>query len=73
MKMDENKQNIQKSEEANQIMSEKFKGYNAKTISAADTEIERTNQKIQQLFYENDEEKNYLPFYIDSNSPPMKK
>lgn len=71
--MDQTKPNIHESEEANQIMSEKFKGYNARTISAADSETESTNQIIQKKFYENDEDNNFLPFHIDISNPPIKK
>jgi hypothetical protein len=71
--LDQTKPNIHESEEANQIMSNKFKDYNARTISAADSETESTNQKIQKKFYENDEDNNLFPFHIDISNPPIKK
>lgn len=71
--MDQKEPEMHESEEANQEMSEKFKGYNPRTVSAADSEIERTNQIIQEQFYEYNEENNFLPFHIDSSNPPIKK
>lgn len=71
--MDQIKPNVHESEEANQIMSNKFKDYNARTILAADSETESANQVIQKKFYENDEDNNFLPFHIDSSNPPIKK
>jgi hypothetical protein len=71
--LDQTKPNTHESEEANQIMSEKFKDYNPRTISAADSETESANQIIQKKFYENDEDNNFLPFHIDISNPPIKK
>lgn len=71
--MDQREPKMNESEEANQEMSEKFKGFNPRTVSAADTEIERTNQIIQEQFYENNKENNFLPFHIDVSNPPIKK
>jgi hypothetical protein len=73
MIMDQNEPNMHESEEANQEMSEKFKDYNPRTVSAADSEIERTNQSIQRQVYENKEDNNFLPFHIDISNPPIKK
>jgi hypothetical protein len=69
----QNTQHENESEKANQMMSEKFKDYEARTFSAADSAVESTNQKIQEMFYGNDEDKNFLPFHIESSSPPIKK
>jgi hypothetical protein len=73
MSMDQKEQKMHESEEANQEMSEKFKDYNPRTISAADSEIERTNQIIQEQFYKNNDDNNFLPFHIDISNPPIKK
>ena len=68
MRVVKNKQYVNDSEEANQMMGEKFKDYNPRNISAADSEVESTNQKIQKQFYENEGEDYLLPFHLDINS-----
>lgn len=61
------------SKDVNVKMNEHFKDYSARGASEANSEAERANQEIQEEFYGSDEENNLLPFYVDSNSPPIKK
>jgi hypothetical protein len=66
-------QNHNSTKEANVKMSEQFKDYDYQGTSEANSEAERANQEIQEKFYGNTEENNFLPFLVDSNSPPIKK
>ena len=60
-------------EQANKNMSKEFKDYSARASSPINSEANLANQKIQEQFYENEDEDNFLPFHVDINNPPIKK
>ncbi|MEW9052745.1 MAG: hypothetical protein AB2392_16405 [Neobacillus sp.] len=71
--MEDQKQSNLTIEKANERMSEPFQNYSYRATTEAHSEADAANEEIQKQFYENDEQNNFLPFYIDSNSPPIKK
>lgn len=65
--------NRNEAEEANKIMSKDFKDYGARFDAEPNSEVEKANQEIQQVFYREGENNNLLPFHVDMNNPPIKK
>lgn len=67
------KQNKNDAVEANQKMAHYFRGESLSNVDAANSDVETTNQKIQEEFYQGEKESYSLPFHIDINNPPIKK
>jgi len=66
-------QNNNEAVEANKKMDEKFHDYGARASAPAESEADMANQKIQEVFYGNDEADNSLPVHVDVNNPPISK
>ncbi|WP_144553252.1 hypothetical protein [Bacillus sp. X1(2014)] len=58
--------------QANQAMSKSFNDYSERMSSEPTSDTEMANQKIQEQFYQNEDD-NLLPFHVDINNPPVKK
>ncbi|MEH7086258.1 hypothetical protein V7139_26535 [Neobacillus drentensis] len=58
--------------QANQAMNKSFKDYSERMSSEPTSDTEMANQKIQEEFYQNEDD-NLLPFHVDINNPPVKK
>ena len=58
--------------QANQAMNKSFKDYSERMSSQPNSDTEMANQKIQEEFYQNEDD-NLLPFHVDINNPPVKK
>lgn len=59
--------------EANQKMDDIFNEPRSRNI-IGNSAVETANLKIQEQFYENNEEENYsAPYHVDINNPPIKK
>ncbi|PFP25930.1 hypothetical protein COJ96_19460 [Bacillus sp. AFS073361] len=58
--------------QANQAMSRSFNDYSERMSSQPNSDTEIANQKIQEQFYQNEDD-NLLPFHVDINNPPVKK
>ncbi|MEH7098333.1 hypothetical protein [Neobacillus vireti] len=71
--MTKNEENNKIAQEANQSLGEKFKDYDSRASTEANSDSERANQEIQAQFYGEDETNNSLPFHVDINNPPVKK